>query len=317
MKTTKILIVGANGQLGTVMTEALQQRFGLANVISSDLVNKEQHQGAFETLDATNYDQLQQITVNHGITQIYHLAAILSASGENNPLYTWEVNMKALLNVLEVARKYNMDRVFYPSSIAVFGPAVNKEFTSQDSYLNPTTVYGISKAAGENWCQYYFKRYGLDVRSLRYPGVVGYQSMPGGGTTDYAVDIFHKAIASETYHCFLKPDTRLPMIFMEDAIEATLQLMSTPKSNIKIRTSYNLSGLSFSPLELSREIKKHIPDFKIVYEPDFRQNIAESWPRKINDKDARMDWGWMPSYSLESLTETMLSKLSQKLKPVS
>jgi threonine 3-dehydrogenase len=221
----------------------------------------------------------------------------------------------ALLNILEVARIHMMDRVFYPSSIAVFGPAADKDFTSQNSFLNPTTVYGISKAAGENWCQYYFKRYGFDVRSLRYPGVVGYQSMPGGGTTDYAIDIFHKAIMGETYQCFLKPDTRLPMIFMEDAIEATLQIMSIPKSLIKTRTSYNIAGLSFSPIELSREIKKHIPDFEIVYNPDFRQNIAESWPRKINDKEARMDWGWMPSYTLESLTETMLSKLSQKLTP--
>ncbi len=314
MKKTKILIVGANGQLGTVMTKALQQKFGMANVVSSDLVNRAQHKGAFEVLDATNYNQLHQVIENHGITQVYHLAAILSANGEDNPNLTWDVNMKALLNVLEVARIQNLDRVFYPSSIAVFGPAANKEFTSQNSFLNPTTAYGISKAAGENWCQYYFNRYGLDVRSLRYPGVVGYQSMPGGGTTDYAIDIFHKAITTGNYQCFLEPDTRLPMIFMEDSIKATLQLMSAPKSQINIRTSYNLAGLSFSPNDLFKEIKKHISDFKIIFEPDFRQKIAESWPREINDREARADWGWKPSYTLQSLTETMLFKLNQKLK---
>ncbi|MFT5886124.1 MAG: threonine 3-dehydrogenase [Arcticibacterium sp.] len=314
MKHTKILIVGANGQLGIVMTEALEQKFGVANVVSSDLVNRARHNGTFEVLDATNYDQLQEVVTNHGITQIYHLAAILSATGEDNPHHTWDVNMKALLNVLEVARVQKLDRVFYPSSIAVFGPAANKVFTSQNSFLNPTTVYGISKAAGENWCQYYFERYGLDVRSLRYPGVVGYQSMPGGGTTDYAIDIFHKAITTGSYHCFLEPDTRLPMIFMEDTIKATLQLMSAPKSQIKIRTSYNLAGLSFSPNELSKEIRKHISNFEIIFEPDFRQKIAESWPKEINDQEARADWGWKPSYTLQSLTETMISKLSQKLK---
>ncbi|MFT7247284.1 MAG: threonine 3-dehydrogenase [Psychromonas sp.] len=314
MKQTKILLVGANGQLGIVMTEALQQKFGVANIVTSDLVDTSQHKGAFEVLDATNYTRLQEVIVNHGITQIYHLAAILSANGESNPHLTWEVNMKTLLNVLEVARIHNLDRVFYPSSIAVFGSAANKEFTSQDSFLNPSTAYGISKAAGENWCQYYFNRYGLDVRSLRYPGVVGHQSMPGGGTTDYAIDIFHKAITTGSYHCFLEPNIRLPMIFMEDTIKATLLLMSAPKSQIHIRTSYNLAGISFSPNELSKEIIKHIPNFEIIFEPDFRQKIAESWPREINDLEARTDWGWKPSYTLQSLTETMLSKLRQKLK---
>ncbi len=316
MKKTKILLVGANGQLGSVLTKALQQKIGVAQVISSDLQDNKLHRGAFEILDATNFDQLRKVVAGHQITQIYHLAAILSAKGESDPLRTWDINMKALLNVLEVARVEKLDRVFYPSSIAVFGSSANKSFTAQQTFLNPETVYGISKAAGENWCQYYYERYGLDVRSLRYPGVVGYQSLPGGGTTDYAIDIFHKALHSETFYCFLKPDARLPMIFMEDAIEATLKLMSVPKAQIKTRTSYNLAGLSFTPHELATEIKKHIPDFKIVYEPDYRQKIAESWPQEIDDKEARRDWGWHPSYNIRSLTETMLSELSQKLETV-
>jgi threonine 3-dehydrogenase len=313
LNTAKILIVGANGQLGSVLTEALQKKYGIEQVIASDLYHKPDYNEYFEVLDGTDFNQLHQIVVNHKITEIYHLAAILSANGEKDPIRTWDINMKALLNVLEVGRIEKIDKIFYPSSIAVFGNSAPKGICPQDSFLDPSTVYGISKAAGENWANYYFNRYGLDVRSLRYPGVIGYQSLPGGGTTDYAVDIFHKAICDEPYTCFLSKNTRLPMIFIDDAIKATLQLMEAPKESIKTRTSYNLAGLSFTPEEIAEEIKKNIPNFVIDYEPDFRQQIAESWPQVIDDKEARAEWGWKPSYTLKNITEIMILKLQEQL----
>lgn len=309
MKTT-ILIIGANGQLGTVLTCALQKKYGIRNVIASDISKQKNTTGIFEFADATNIESIQRIVTKHKVTQIYHLAAILSANGETNPLKTWNINMKTLLNVLEVSRKNNVKKVFYPSSIAVFGSGANQFNTPNDSYLNPSTVYGISKASGENWAQYYYLKYGLDIRSIRYPGIIGYQSLPGGGTTDYAVDIFHKAVLGNTYHCFLDPKRTLPMLFINDAIRATIALMEAPKENLNIRTSYNISGISFSPKEVATEIQKIIPDFTIIYTPDFREDIAKSWPKSIDDSHAQRDWGWKPTYNLSKLTTKMIKELT-------
>jgi len=256
--------------------------------------------------------KIHELVSKYKINQIYHLAAILSAKGEKNPLQTWEINMKTLFAVLEVARITKIDRVFFPSSIAVFGAGAPMFNTPDKTYLDPATIYGISKAAGENWVQYYYLKYGLDVRSLRFPGVIGYQSLPGGGTTDYAVDIYHKVIRNEEFTCFLKKDTTLPMIFMEDAIRATLELMDVPKKKIKIRTSYNISGVSFSPAEVVAEIHKLYPDFKVSFKPDFRQDIAASWPKTIDDSNASKDWGWKPKYDLEAISRIMIQKLKEK-----
>ncbi len=311
---TKVLIIGANGQLGLVLTKALQDKYGVENVIASDLRENDKYDGVFEIIDATDRDRIEEIVDKYQITQIYHLAAILSAKGEENPLGTWDINMKTLFNVLEVSRKKHIDRVFFPSSIAVFGESAPLKNTPGDAYLNPATVYGISKAAGENWAQYYFLKYGLDVRSIRYPGVIGYQSLPGGGTTDYAVDIYHKAVLGQEFSCFLKEETTLPMIFMDDAIRATIELMETPKEKIKIRTSYNVAGISFSPDEVVTEIRKLYPDFKVNYKPDFRQEIASKWPESIDDSLATKDWGWKPHYNLKDITEVMIKNLKEKYK---
>ncbi|WP_103072492.1 NAD-dependent epimerase/dehydratase family protein [Aquimarina sediminis] len=313
MKTV-VLIIGANGQLGSVLTEALKQKFGNSNVIASDLRAREGYKDTFEIIDATDIDRIQEVVVQYKVTQIYHLAAILSAKGEETPLQTWDINMKTLFNVLEVCRKNNIEKVFFPSSIAVFGEGAPLENTPNNAYLDPATVYGISKAAGENWAQYYFLRYGLDVRSIRYPGVIGYQSLPGGGTTDYAVDIYHKAVLEEKFNCFLKEDATLPMIFMDDAIRATLELMDAPKEDIMTRTSYNIAGISFSPAEVVAEIRKLYPDFEVKYDPDFRQEIASRWPNSIDDSAATKDWGWKPEFDLESITTTMIQKLKAKYK---
>lgn len=311
-RETKILVIGANGQLGSVLVKALQAKFGISNVIASDLRGKNDFEGVFELIDATDINRIKEVVQKYDVNQIYHLAAILSARGEENPLQTWEINMKTLFNVLEVARTNHIDKVFYPSSIAVFGPGAPLNGTPHDAYLDPTTVYGISKAAGENWAQYYFAKYGLDVRSLRYPGVIGYQSLPGGGTTDYAVDIYHKAVQGEAFDCFLEKDATLPMIFMDDAVRATLELMDAPKENIKVRTSYNLAGISFSPAEVVEEIRKLYPYFKVTYQPDFRQEIAASWPKSIDDTKAQEDWGWVPRYDLEGITKEMVAKLKEQ-----
>lgn len=316
MQFENILVIGAHGQIGSVLTQELKRKFGNDNVIASDLRSKDDFEGLFEVLDATNKDAIEQIVVKYKITQIYHLAAILSAKGEENPLGTWEINMKTMFNVFEVSRLNKVDKVFFPSSIGVFGDAALADATPQATFLNPSTVYGISKAAGENWSQYYFERYGLDIRSLRYPGIIGYQSLPGGGTTDYAVDIYHKAVNGEDFSCFLEEHTVLPMIFMDDAIRATIELMDASKENIKTRTSYNLASMSFSPDEIAAAIQKIIPEFKISYKPDFRQEIAASWPRSIDDSEARMDWNWKPKYNLESMSKVMLEKLSEQYKTV-
>lgn len=312
MTKDKILVIGANGQIGSVLTEALRDQFGEKNVISTDIREPDKPSPPFELLDVLDAAKLADAVDRHDITQIYHLAAVLSAKGERAPLPTWDINMKGLLNVLEVAREKKVAKVFYPSSIAVFGPTTPRVNTPQFTAMEPTTVYGISKVAGELWSQYYFNRYGLDVRSLRYPGIIGYQSLPGGGTTDYAVDIYHKAVLGQPFECFLREDTRLPMLYMDDAIRGTLQLMDAPADQVKVRTSYNLAAMSFTPAEIALEIKKHLPGFQVSYKPDFRQAIADSWTQSIDDTQARKDWGWAPRFDLPAMTVDMLEHLAQQ-----
>ncbi len=307
-----ILVTGATGQIGTVLTEALRDHYGIDHVLATDIKKPEVDAGRFEMLDILNTQRIKEVVQDNGITTVYHLAAILSASGEWNPQKTWNVNMNGLMSILELGRDTSVTKIFFPSSIAVFGLSTPRVHTPQDTVMTPTTVYGISKEAGELWCNYYHQRFGLDVRSVRYPGIISYQSMPGGGTTDYAVDIFHQAILQGQYTCFLKADTRLPMMYMDDSIRATLELMAAPSDKIKIRTAYNLSAMSFTPAELAASIKKHIPDFKITYEPDARQAIADSWTESIDDQAARKDWGWKHAFDLDAMTLEMLTQLKKK-----
>ena len=312
MKRDIVLVIGSNGQLGSVLTKELQKIHGNSNVIASDVYLDPNFEGVFELLDATYITSIRTIVKKYSVNQIYQLAAILSAKGEQHPLETWELNIKMMLNVFEVSINSTVNKVFFPSSIAVYGTKAPLQNSPQSAFLNPATVYGISKAAGENWAQYYFEKYDLDIRSIRYPGVIGYQSMPGGGTTDYAVDIYHSAVKRENYKCFLKADTKLPMVFMEDAVRATIELMQTPKEKIKTRTSYNLGSMSLNPSEIYEAIKKQYPSFEIEYQPDFRQVIADNWPKSIDDKEARNDWGWEPKFNLKSMTIVMLEKLEEK-----
>jgi nucleoside-diphosphate-sugar epimerase len=310
----KILVIGAGGQLGTELTKALAEKFGNENIIATDFqeaVKTKFSYCSFETLNVMDKVSLTSIVEAHGVTQIYHLAAILSAAGEKNPLQAWDLNMVGLLNVLEIARSHKIEKVFWPSSIAVFGPNTIQEQTPQQTFKDPNTVYGISKLAGEHWCEYYYNTYGVDIRSLRYPGLIGYKSLPGGGTTDYAVDIYHKAALSEKFTCFLDKDTYLPMMYMDDAINATLQLMDANKESLSIRTSYNISGMSFSPKEIYESILAFYPNFEIEYQPDFRQQIADSWPNSIDDSIARKDWNWKPAYDLSSMTATIVNNLPE------
>lgn len=307
-----ILVTGATGQIGTVLTEALRAEYGQDNVLATDIRKPEHPAGLFETLDILNTQLLKELVGQYKVTTIYHLAAILSASGEANPQRTWNINMNGLLSILELARESGLQKVFYPSTIAVFGKTTPRINTPQHTVMTPSTVYGISKAAGELWCEYYHNRFGLDVRSVRYPGIISYQSMPGGGTTDYAVDIFHQAILHGKYTCFLEAYTRLPMMYMDDSIRATLELMRAPSEQIKIRTSYNLAAMSFTPAELAASIQKHMPDFTIDYAPDHRQAIAASWTESIDDQDARNDWGWKHKYDLDAMTLEMLTQLKKK-----
>ena len=306
----RILITGGGGQLGQVLSVALAGAYGTDNVIVTDLNPVPSWLGKYEMLNVLDKARLETLVKQHEITQIYHLAAILSATGEKNPQLTWQVNMEGYLNVLEAARALpQIEKIFFPSSIAVFGAGIDLNMAGQDIPLIPATVYGISKAAGENWSKYYFDRYGVDVRSIRYPGIIGYQSPPGGGTTDYAVEIYHYAVRNEAFSCFLEKDTRLPMIYMEDAIRATLELMSADASDITVRTSYNLNGMDFTPAEIASSIQQLMPDFKITYNPDERQKIAASWPQRIDDQAARKDWQWQPKYDLASMTKDMLKNL--------
>lgn len=311
----KILVIGACGQIGVELTLELRRIYGGANVVASDLRAENdllKGTGPYVSLDVMNKEMLHVQVIRQNITQIYLLAAILSATGEKNPNLAWSLNMTSLLNVLEIAKDENVRKVYWPSSIAVFGPTSPKVNCPQQTVIEPTTVYGISKFAGEFWCNYFHQRFDIDVRSLRYPGLISYKSEPGGGTTDYAVEIFHDAIDEKHYDCFLTEDTYLPMMYMPDAIRATIEVMEAPVEKISIRTSYNISGVSFSPKEIAAEIKKHIPDFTISYEPDYRQAIAKSWPQSIDDTVARNDWGWKPKYDLATLTTDMIKNLSDE-----
>jgi len=310
----KILVIGASGQIGVELTLALRKIYGNANVVASDL--REQNPllegtGPYVSLDVMNKEMLHVQVIRQNITQIYLLAAILSATGEKNPNLAWSLNMQSLLNVLDIAREEKLTKVYWPSSIAVFGPTSPKKDCPQQTIIEPTTVYGISKYAGEFWCNYYYQRFGVDVRSMRYPGLISYKSAPGGGTTDYAVEIFHEALEEKKYECFLSEDTYLPMMYMPDAIRATIELMEAPAAKISIRTSYNLSGMSFSPKEIAAEIKKHIPAFEITYKDDYRQAIANSWPQSIDDTVARKDWGWEEEYDLSRMVKDMLDNLTE------
>ena len=314
MKPEVILITGANGQIGTVLSKALADRFGEDNIITTDIQAAQAPIGHFELLNIMDRDRLDQLITQYQVTQIYHLVAVLSATGEAAPLKTWQINMEGLFNVLEASVAHQISKLFFPSSIAVFGDTTPKDNTPQHTVVEPTTVYGISKAAAEDWVHYYYKRHGLDIRSLRLPGIIGHQSMPGGGTTDYAVEIYHHAVQGKTYHCFLEADTRLPMLYMPDTIQSILQLMDAPKEQINVRTSYNLSGMAFTPAEVAASIRRHFPDFKIQYQPDFRQAIAESWNNSIDDTPAREDWGWSPQYDLDQMTDDMIHHLSLQYK---
>ena len=308
----KILVIGACGQIGVELTLELRKIYGGAHVIASDLREENdllKGTGPYVSLDVMNKEMLHVQIIRQNITQIYLLAAILSATGEKNPNLAWSLNMQSLLNVLEIAKEEQIKKVYWPSSIAVFGPKKKKKNCPQQTIIEPITVYGISKYAGEFWCNYYNHRYGLDVRSLRYPGLISYKSEPGGGTTDYAVEIFYDATEEKKYNCFLKEDTYLPMMYMPDAIRATIELMEADSANISVRTSYNISGMSFSPKEISNEIKKHIPEFETIYEPDYRQTIAESWPQSIDDSVAKNDWKWKPDYDLSRMTNEMLKNV--------
>ena len=308
----KHLVIGASGQLGIELTLGLQERYGIESVTICDLRKSDDelaNRSEFVELDTTDSEALRDILKSGEYSTVYQLVAMLSAKGESNPVSAWDLNMKSLINVLECAKDGLVEKVFWPSSIAVFGPEAPKDGTPQDTFCDPTTIYGVSKVAGELWCNYYFDKYGVDARSLRYPGLIGHRSLPGGGTTDYAVDAFYKALEGVKFDCYLNPDEALPMMHMDDAIRATIDLMAAPSDSIKLRTSYNLSGCSFSPEELTEEIARIIPGFKMSYNPDHRQDIAASWPNSIDDSTAREEWGWKPELGVKELVEAMLNAL--------
>jgi len=312
----KILVIGCSGQIGSELTLELRKSYGNSNVIATDIRPAPAEisgSGPFEILDVLDASKLQLILEHEKITQIYHLAAILSGNAEKRPLPSWDINMRSLINVLELARELKLKKIFWPSSIAVFGPTTPRFDTPQYTIMEPNTVYGISKLAGERWIEYYFNKYGVDTRSVRYPGLISYKTEAGGGTTDYAVEIFYEAIRHKKYECFLGPDSALPMMFMPDAIKATIDVMEADASSLSMRSSYNIAGISFTPGELASEIKKHIPDFEITYKPDFRQAIADSWPARINDEVAKKDWGLNYCYDLPAMTEVMLREIGKKL----
>ena len=315
-----ILILGASGQIGNELTQKLRALYGNHHVIASDIREGNatmMASGPFEIIDATNREAILKAIQKHKVTQVYLMAAMLSATAEKYPQKAWDLNMTSLLNVLDLAKEKHINQVYWPSSIAAFGPTSPKRNTPQKTIMEPSTVYGISKVSGEHWCNYYYEKYGVDVRSIRYPGIISWKTNPGGGTTDYAVDIFFKAIKNGTYESFLSENTRLPMMYMEDAINATIQIMQADKEDIKIRTSYNLAAISFTPKEIADEIKKHISDFTITYNPDFRQEIANSWPQSIDDTQARKDWNWQHIYDLQVMTKDMISNLkAQKNKEI-
>ena len=316
-----ILVIGSSGQIGTELVMELREIYGDNNVIASDIrlsAEKVMQSGTFEELDILNEVRLRQIVKKHKVTQVYLLAALLSATAEKDIELGWKLNIRSHSNVLDLARDGLIKKIFWPSSIAVFGPTTPKDSTPQYTIMEPNTVYGITKLAGERWNEYYFNKFGVDIRSLRYPGLIGSEGAPGGGTTDYAVDIFHQAIKTGKYESFLSENTKLPMMYMADAIRATIELMETPSRQVKIRSSYNLAGVSFTPEEIGKEISKHIPNFEISYNSDFRQKIADSWPHSINDEHAKNDWGWRLKYDLEKMTKDMIFNLKKKCKtPIS
>ena len=313
----KILIIGANGQLGSELTTALAEKYGAKQVITSDIAPAKTTTGLKHViLDVTDADALRRVTSENAVTQIYHLAAALSATGEKKPLWAWNLNMSSLLNVLELARELNL-RIFWPSSIAVFGATTPTDHTPQKTIIEPETVYGISKQAGEGWCRWYHETHGVDVRSLRYPGLISYKTPPGGGTTDYAIDIFRAAVNDETYSCFLDANETLPMMFMADAVRATIELMEAPEESITERGSYNVAGVSFSPAEIAAEIARQSPGFRITYAPDYRQAIAAAWPASLDDSQAGKDWGWRAQYGLSQLVSEMLAGMKRQTPAVS
>ncbi len=312
----KILVIGACGQLGSELTLELRKLYGDAQVIAADIAVPQQTElaesGPFEILDVLDRHYLADLAYKHEFTQIYHLAAVLSATGEKRPKFTWKINMKGLENILDLTLEKGIAKVYWPSSIAVFGPNTPRQNTPQNTIMDPSTVYGISKLTGERFCEYYTNRYKLDIRSLRYPGLISYKALPGGGTTDYAVDMYHKAVAGVPYECYLAENTYLPMMYMPDALKATLTLMHAPAENIKVRSSYNVTAMSFSPAEVAASIHQIIPDFEITYQPDYRQQIAASWPASINDSAAQQDWHWQPDYDLSRMTLDMVKNLQKQ-----
>lgn len=313
MGKDKILVIGASGQIGTELVQTLRAKHGADRVVAADIKDPQpfiKDGGPFEPLNVMDADQMLEVVQKHNVGQVYQLAALLSATAEQKPMLGWDLNMSGLFNVLNLAKEGHIDRLFWPSSIAVFGPSTPQDNTPQFTIAEPTTVYGISKQAGERWCEYYHQKYGVDVRGVRYPGLISYSSPPGGGTTDYAVDIFHYAVRGESYSCFLSKDTTLPMMYMEDAISATIGLMEAPENQVKVRSSYNIAGVSFNPEQIAAAIQQHRPDFSISYAPDYRQQIADTWPRSIDDSKASSDWGWSAKYDLEAIVADMLKNLS-------
>ncbi len=311
MSTERILIIGSNGQIGLELAEALRKNYGDEQVVCVDIRKLENQILPFEVLDVLDQNALLTLIKKYKITQVYLLAALLSATAEKNPKFAWDLNMNGLFNVLDLAKEGHVKKIYWPSSIAVFGPSTPQQNTPQYTVMEPNTIYGISKLAGERFCEYYHQKYGVDVRSIRYPGLIGWKSAPGGGTTDYAVHIYHEALKNKTYECFLNAQTALPMMYMPDAIRATIQLMDAPAEQVKIRSSYNLAGISFNPEEIAASIRKHIPEFTISYKPDFRQSIADSWPASIDDTYAQNDWGWKIKYDLDAMTNEMLDNLKR------
>ncbi len=309
-----ILIIGACGQIGTELTMELRNKYGADKVIASDIREGNDTlmaSGPFELLDATNYAAIEDVVMHYEIDEVYLMAAMLSATAEKFPMRAWNLNMNSLFNVLNLAKENKISKIFWPSSIAVFGPNTPKENTAQSTIMEPSTVYGISKQSGERWCEYYFKKFGVDVRSVRYPGLISWKTMPGGGTTDYAVEIYHEALEKGSYQSFLDKGTKLPMMYMDDAIRATIQLMESPAEQLTVRSSYNLGSMSFTPDDVAKSIKKHIPGFEISYAPDFRQKIADSWPSSIDDTQAKKDWDWKPEFDLDQTTSEMLTNLKK------
>ncbi|HXN14842.1 MAG TPA: NAD-dependent epimerase/dehydratase family protein [Usitatibacter sp.] len=310
MSAERILLIGANGQIGSELAQALTDFHGQQNILATDIAPGSRLETVpYAQLDVLDLLALAKVVTEHRVSQIYHLAAVLSAAGERDPQRAWHLNMTGLLNVLETARQFGVQKVFWPSSIAVFGPGTPRELAPQHCVMDPQTVYGITKLAGERWCEYYHRQHGVDVRSLRFPGLISHKTPPGGGTTDYAVEIFHAAKAHEEYRCFVAPETRLPMMYMPDALRATMDLMAAPAASIRIRSSYNVSGMSFTARELAETVRHCVPDFRVSYKPDYRQAIADSWPASIDDSAARLDWGWKPVFDLESIAADMLANM--------